>query len=111
MTGHRTGPNPRRPGLGLIGARLKQARVERGLTIQELSIVLNCSESSITAWENRGYYPKVPRLISLASTLDCSVDYLLCLEDEAGKKTKAWGVRDEAVRRFYEKLLREEITP
>lgn len=88
MTGRRTGPNPRTPGGGPIGERLKKARAERDFSIQELSVRLGCSESSITAWENRGYFPKVPRLISLALVLDCTVDYLLCLEDCRGYRSK-----------------------
>lgn len=47
----------------------------------KLSKQTNCSEASYRHWQN-GHYPFLPRLISIAENLTCSLDYLVGVKFE-----------------------------
>jgi transcriptional regulator with XRE-family HTH domain len=98
-------------GLGPIGQRFKKARLERNISIIELAVACDINQTQITAYENRGVLPRINHLIAIAEVLDCTTDYLLCLQDDDGNSTRRRSVRDEAVRRLYEKLLAQELAP
>ena len=58
--------------------------------------------------ENREAEPKIKTLLKLAACLDCTVDYLLCLEDESGRKVQAPGIREEAAERLFRHMLNNQ---
>ena len=60
--------------------RLKELRMEKGLSIQELSRQIGIGSSSLCRWENRQADVKGSQLIQLAQFFSVSVDYLLGLE-------------------------------
>ena len=61
--------------------RLKDLRIEKGLSIQTLSKEVNIGVASICRWENGKADVKGAQLIVLARYFEVSADYLLGLED------------------------------
>jgi transcriptional regulator with XRE-family HTH domain len=59
-----------------FGDRLKQERIRRGLSLQELADGAGIWVSQITGFENRGILPSVRSLIGIARTLECTIDWL-----------------------------------
>lgn len=64
------------PGSGL-GPRLRLVRESRGVSVRELARRVGCSASLISQVERGLSVPSVGVLYSLASELDCSLDFLL----------------------------------
>ena len=65
-----------------IGEKIKNARMENGLTQEELASKMMVSRQAITKWEADKGIPDVSNLKLLAQLLNVSVDYLL---DDGGK--------------------------
>lgn len=61
--------------------RLKELRIEKGLSIQALAKDVNIGSSSICRWENCQADVKGSQLIILAKYFNVSIDYLMGLED------------------------------
>ena len=57
--------------------RLKELRLNKNLTQQQLGKLLSVSGQTILNWENDITYPSVKKLIELATFFDVSIDYLL----------------------------------
>jgi ribosome-binding protein aMBF1 (putative translation factor) len=64
-----------------FGARLKQARLERGLSLKDFCERVGVQTSRVTGYENRGMLPRYDHLLRMARELDCSLDWLCGLED------------------------------
>lgn len=62
--------------------RLKELRLNRNLTQQQLGKLLSVSGQTILNWENDITYPSVKKLIELASFFDVSIDYLLDFKEK-----------------------------
>jgi transcriptional regulator with XRE-family HTH domain len=60
-----------------VGWRLKQMRIARGYTIRQMATLMDVSDSTITAYENRRVLPEAPSLVKLAQVLHTSIDYIL----------------------------------
>ncbi|MEG1706738.1 MAG: helix-turn-helix transcriptional regulator [Clostridia bacterium] len=60
--------------------RLKELRMEQGLSILSLSKLTGISNASICRWENNVCDIKGEELVILARFFDCTTDYLLGLE-------------------------------
>lgn len=65
-----------------FGEKIKQARIDVGLTQEELAEILVVSRSAIAKWESNRGLPDVSNLKVISHALNVSVDYLL---DEEGK--------------------------
>ena len=61
--------------------RLKELRLEKGLTQTELANKTKISQAGIAKWETGDRTPNMEYLIILAKFFGCSADYLLGLED------------------------------
>jgi len=61
--------------------KIKKARIEAGLTQEELAEVMTVSRAAIAKWESDRGMPDVSNLKAIADVLSVSVDYLL---DEEG---------------------------
>lgn len=63
--------------------RLKELRLEKNLTQQQLSINLNCkiTQPCIVMWEQGKRIPTLDALILLAQYFGVSIDYLAGLQD------------------------------
>lgn len=57
-----------------IGQKIKAARLEAGLTREQLSEQIGCVPRHLQAIENEGQYPSLPLLIELVSMFHISVD-------------------------------------
>ena len=53
---------------------LKSLRVAKGLTQEEVSVILNVSNKTISKWETGNGLPEVQSLMALADLYDVKVD-------------------------------------
>ena len=60
---------------------LKDLRMEKGLTQEELAKQINFSLSAVNKWENGKKNPSVDAIKVLAKFFNVSTDYLLGLEE------------------------------
>lgn len=68
-----------------IGQRIKQRRIELGLTQEKLSELIGVGPSHMSHIESGTTVPSFEVFISLLNVLDCSADELLCREIKAAK--------------------------
>ena len=61
--------------------RLKELRIDKGLSIQALSKEVKIGVASICRWENQQADVKGTQLVILAKFFDVTIDYLMVLED------------------------------
>lgn len=61
--------------------RLKELRIEKGLSLVQLAKETGISKSAISFWENGDRIPTALQIITLAKYFEVSADYLLGLED------------------------------
>lgn len=61
--------------------RIKQLREENNMTQVRLSIELEVSQETISAYESEKHYPSVAALIKLSEIFHASCDYILGLSD------------------------------
>ena len=64
-----------------IGTRIKEIRIEQGLSQQEFGARLSVSQDTVSLWENGKSVPTAEFLIAIAQQFDVSVDYILCLKN------------------------------
>ena len=57
--------------------RLKELRIERNITQQELGKLVNTSKMAISHWEKGHSEPSIAQLIILSDYFEVSVDYLI----------------------------------
>ncbi len=60
---------------------LRELRLEKGLTQQQLGDIIGYRRVSICDWESRGRYPNYDVLIQLAEYFGVTVGYLLGVEE------------------------------
>ena len=60
-----------------LGEKIRKARLEAGLTQEELSEILMVSRAAVAKWETNRGLPDIENLKFIASALNVSVDYLL----------------------------------
>ncbi len=65
----------------IIGKRIKELRIERGLSLQKLANEIGVDKHAIIFWENETNEPKANYIVKLAKYFDVSTDYLLGLTD------------------------------
>ena len=61
--------------------RLKELRLEKGLSLIQLAKETGISKSAISFWENGDRIPTALNIITLAKYFEVSADYLLGLVD------------------------------
>lgn len=64
-----------------IGKRIKEIRVESGLSQERFGNILSVSQDTVSLWEKGKSVPTAEYLIAMAKHFDVSVDYILCLKD------------------------------
>lgn len=82
-----------------LGEKLKELRLERKMTQEQLASRLGLVKGSISAYEQGTKYPSLEVLANLCRTLNVSADYLLGLSDD----TK---IRNSVLTDEQQKLLR-----
>lgn len=68
-----------------IGQRIKAKRLEKGLTQEKLSELVNIGPSHMSHIESGSTVPSFDVFISILNALNCSADELLCREVTASK--------------------------
>ena len=61
----------------VIAQRIKELRLECGMTQTELSKAVGCTQSMVARWEMGECEPKATAILKLSEALNCSTDYLL----------------------------------
>ena len=64
-----------------IGKRIKEIRLEYGLSQQQFGKLLSVSQDTISLWENGKSLPTTEFLIAIAKHFNVSADYILSLID------------------------------
>lgn len=64
-----------------FGEKLKELRIEKGLTQKQLACEIDCAQSAVFYWENNRQEPTVSALKKLCKYFNVSADYLLGLEE------------------------------
>jgi len=64
-----------------LAVRIKELRLEKGMTQAELSIALGKKESTARMWEIGRSNPDYSSLIDMAKLFNCTTDYMLGLSD------------------------------
>ncbi len=64
-----------------IANRIKEVRIENKLSQLAFGKLLSVSQDTVSLWENGKSIPTAESLITMATTFDVSVDYILCLKD------------------------------
>ncbi len=65
----------------VLGKRLKELRLERGLTQKELSLALGMNAVTYLHYEKGQREPSLSVLVDMAKYFEVSVDYLLGLKE------------------------------
>lgn len=68
-----------------VGQRIKEKRIERGLTQEKLSELVGIGPSHMSHIESGSTVPSFEVFVSIINALDCSADELLCREVAAAK--------------------------
>jgi len=63
--------------MNIFKERLKELRIEQGLSQQELGKMINMSKMAISHWESGHSEPSISQLIFLSELFEVSVDYLI----------------------------------
>ena len=58
--------------------KMKQLRVQHGITQKNLARKLGVSKTAISNYENENSLPSIQKLIAAANVFGVSVEYLLC---------------------------------
>lgn len=62
--------------------RLKEFRIRKGLSQNELAHLSNLSQNTISSLENYVYYPTLKNALMICKALECKVEDLFYLEEE-----------------------------
>ena len=65
----------------IFGARLKELRLETGLSQRQLGEKLGVCNQTVSFWESGSREPDLDTLSEIAENFDVSVDYLLGRKD------------------------------
>ena len=63
--------------------RIKELRLERGMTLEELAAEVGCTLQAVSCWERGQTLPTADRLPQLAKALGCTIDDLFREETAA----------------------------
>lgn len=70
----------------MFGQRLRELRLERGLTQLQLATLPSTTQGTIGKYEREELQPNINMIIEICKVLEISSDYLLGLEDDTGTK-------------------------
>ncbi|WP_125991190.1 transcriptional regulator [Halocella sp. SP3-1] len=85
----------------MFGERLKELRLEKGLTQDELAKNFNSSKVTFSHYENNYRKPPMELVSKLADFFNCSIDYLMCKTD------KRHGLDKETLPPVIQELIKE----
>lgn len=91
-----------------LGYRIKEIRTQRGMTQGELARRINKSKSAVCGYESEAQVPPSEVLVSIASVLNVSLDYLVGFEMEEPVSLKKLTYQQK---RLINLLLEEFLNP
>lgn len=65
----------------IFAERLKELRIEKGISLKILAKEIGVTDIAISRWENEKRIPNIENLVLIANYFGVSSDYLLGLED------------------------------
>lgn len=65
----------------IFGVKLKELRIEKGLSQRKLGELLGVCNQTVSFWETGSREPDLDALVRIAEHFDVSVGYLLGIED------------------------------
>ncbi len=68
-----------------FGSRLKELRIERGLTQSQLAQKIGSAQSAVYYWEADKQEPSISTLKKICELFEVSADYMLDIEDKFEK--------------------------
>lgn len=83
--------------------RIKELRESHKMTQVRLSIELEVSQESVSAYEKEKYFPSYQTLLKLSEIFGASVDYIMGLSDKMSIE-KPLQDQDEAILSMVQKL-------
>lgn len=67
--------------MSVIASRIKELRLEKGMTQAQLGAAIGVSQKAVDYWERSVNEPKASYIFKLAQIFDVSSDYLIGLKD------------------------------
>ena len=67
--------------LQVIGKRISELRIEKGMSQSKLGDMLSVSQDTVSLWEKSKSLPPVDMIILLSKIFEVSCDYLLGVSD------------------------------
>ena len=84
----------------MLGERIRQLRIGRGVSQVELADVLGVTKQSVSNWENNNIQPSIDMLLKLAGYFSDSTDSLLGLDDRT--YLEVTGLSEEKLRHIQQ---------
>jgi len=94
-----------------FGIRLKQIRLYKNLTQEQLGKLLNVTNVGVSKWESNERFPDKDTLIKIADYFDVSIDYLLCRTDNPDAKVYTATIDGNHIEIELEKSYPYDLTP
>ena len=92
-----------------IGERMKAARLQAGLTQQQVADVLQSTKASVSQYENDYYHPSLDALVKFSQLTGASLDWLILGREASAGYDKRIRELPEALREYVvEPLLLAE---
>lgn len=85
-----------------LGYRIKEVRTQRGMAQNELAKRISKSKSAVCGYENEAQVPPLDVLVSIASVLNVSLDYLVGFEKEESVSVKDLAYKQKRLDSFHE---------
>ena len=65
----------------IFGERLKELRMQEGLSQSELAKILGTSQASLSKWENDVQEPCIEEIVKICKHFNISADYVIGSQD------------------------------
>lgn len=88
-----------------LGERIKQNRVDKGLTQQDLAEKMNVSRPTISNWETGRSYPDLESLVEISNLFGESLDRLLKGDEQTVRKMNLDMLKGQRLKRILAVLL------
>ena len=67
--------------MNIFNKRIRELRIEKNLSQSNLAKLIGVTQSTIAKWETKIRQPDIDTLIEIAKYFNCTIDYLVGLED------------------------------
>lgn len=65
----------------MLGERIRELRIAKGLSQAKLANVMSVSKQTISSWENNHIVPSIEVLLKLSEYFSVSTDYILGIDE------------------------------